>query len=176
LQKSCLISRASRPRDCICVEEAMKQFALGVVIAAGLTFPASAQSIKAQLVGTWRQVSCGGPALPLCAKLRPKGILIFDASGNYAAIYAPGGRPKVTGTPLDASPAEEIKAAYQGFVANFGTWTYNEADKTITYHREGAFFPNVEGTDVKSGTVSVTGDDLKFTGPKFENVLRRVSK
>jgi hypothetical protein len=151
-------------------------FYIIVILATILAMPASAQSIKEQLVGTWRQVSCSGPGFPLCAKLNPNDTLIFDASGNYALIYAPGGRPKVTGTPLGASPAEEIKAAQPGFSSNFGTWSFNEADKTITYHMEGALFPNVEGTDVKSGAISVAGDELKFRGPNWENVLRRVSK
>jgi hypothetical protein len=47
LQKSCLISRASRPRNCTCVEENMK-LCLGVVIAAGLTLPAfGEEAVKA---------------------------------------------------------------------------------------------------------------------------------
>jgi hypothetical protein len=151
-------------------------FYIIAIIAAIFAMPASAQSVKDQLVGTWRQVSCSGPAVPLCAKLKPNGILIFDASGNYASIYAPGGRPKVSGSPLGASPAEEIKAVQPGFSANFVTWAYNE-DKTITYHVEGGFFPNVEGTDARpGGVVTITGDELRFKGPDFENVLRRVSK
>jgi hypothetical protein len=91
-------------------------------------------------------------------------------------IAAPLGRPKVSGTPFRASPAEEIKAIDETFAANFGTWTYNEADKTITSHIEGAFFPNNEGNEAKTGAVSVTGDELKFTGPNGGAVLWRVSK
>jgi hypothetical protein len=42
---------------------------------------------------------------------------------------------------------------------------------------EGAFFPNVEGTDARpGGVVTIIGDELRFKGPNFENVLRRVSK
>jgi hypothetical protein len=36
-----------------------------------------------------------------------------------------------------------------GLAANFGTWSVNEADKTVTRHVEGALFPNIEGTDAK---------------------------
>lgn len=54
---------------------------------------------------------------------------------------------KPPGTPLTSSPAEEIKAIDQGFAANFGRWSFNEVDKTITYHVEGAFFPNIEGME-----------------------------
>jgi hypothetical protein len=141
-----------------------------------LTLPASAQSVKDQLVGTWRTVSCTEPATPASCT-NPNNISVFDVSGHYVLVAARLGRPKVSGRPLAASPAEEIKALQPGFAANFGTWTYNEADKTITRHIEGAFFPNVEGSDLKSPPiVSITADEIKFAGPTGEAVLRRVSK
>jgi hypothetical protein len=147
-----------------------------VCIAAVITtMPASAQSIRDQLVGTWKTVSCTNSVNPAaCAK--PNTMLVYDASGHYLLIAAPLGRPKVSGTPLGASPAEEIKALQPTFAANFGTWAYNEADKTITIHVEGAFFPNVEGTENKVTVVSVTGDELKISSPTGEVMLRRVSK
>jgi hypothetical protein len=153
----------------------MHRIIFAVAIAGVVTVPASAQSVKDQLVGTWRTVSCPILANP-AACARPNTLLVYDASGHYIIVSAPLGRPKVSGNPPGASPAEEIKAIQPGFAASFGTWTYNEADKTITTRVEGAFFPNVEGNEVKSGTISVTGDELKFTGPNGEIVLRRVSK
>jgi hypothetical protein len=41
-------------------------------------------------------------------------------------------------------------------VAQFGTWSVNEADKTLTTHIEGALFPNGEGTDARV-SVGLTG-------------------
>jgi Lipocalin-like domain len=151
-------------------------FYIIVILAAIFAMPASAQSIKDQLVGTWRTVSCTEPAAPASCT-NPNNILVLDASGHYVLVAARLGRPQVSGTPLSASPAEEIKALQPGFAANFGTWTYNEADKTITRHVEGSFFPNIEGTELKtSPIVSVTADELRFAGPTGEAVLRRVSK
>jgi hypothetical protein len=46
-------------------------------------------------------------------------------------------------------------------VANFGTWSANDADKIITRHIEGALFPNVEGTDTKF-MATVVGDELRL--------------
>jgi Lipocalin-like domain len=146
-----------------------------VCIAAVITtMPASAQSIRDQLVGTWRLVSCRDP-IPACAK--PNAIAVYDASGHYVFMSATLDRPKVSGSPLGASPAEEIKAIQPGFAANFGTWTYNEADKIMTFHVEGAFFPNIVGNDNKGNPlVSVTADELRFVGPYGETVFQRVSK
>jgi hypothetical protein len=93
-------------------------------------------------------------------------------------VVAARGRPKPTptgtGNRTDVSP-EDYKAIAAGLVANFGTWSVNEADKTLTAHVEGALFPNVEGTEGKE-TVTLTGDEMRFTGPPIfgVNVWRRV--
>jgi hypothetical protein len=62
LEKLSLIERALAARDCICVEEAMKQFCLGIIVAIGFTLPAFGQgaSLKDQLVGSWELESCEG--------------------------------------------------------------------------------------------------------------------
>jgi hypothetical protein len=153
----------------------MRRVIIACAVSGVLGVPASAQSIKDQLVGTWRTVSCTNSVQPIVC-VRPNVILVYDASGHYVFINAPLGRPKASGRPLTASPAEEIKAVDQGFAANFGTWTYNEADKTITTRVEGAFLPNNEGNEGKATVVSVTGDELKLTSSTGEAVLRRVSK
>ena len=130
------------------------------------------------MLASCNSTSANGAKQPYCADPNPNGILIFDASGRYASVIAARGRPKFTTPNRSEAKAEEFKAAAQGLVANFGTWSVNEADKTLTQHYEGALFPNVEGTDVKS-TVSVTGDELKLLQPtpvlggRGEGVYRR---
>ena len=140
------------------------------------------RSLKDQLVGTWMVVSCdstsaNGAKQPFC--VNPNGILIFDASGRYATVTAARGRPKLVSGNRSEVPADQFKAAAIGFAANFGTWSINEADKTLTYHYEGALFPNIEGTEVKN-TVALNGDELKIIQPtpvlggRGEVVYRRV--
>ena len=62
-----------------------------------------------------------------------------------------------------------------GLQAQFGTWSVDEADKTITLHIDGALFPNVEGTDGKQ-TVSVSGDEITLVSQFGSNVWRRIKK
>jgi hypothetical protein len=50
-----------------------------------------------------------------------------------------------------------------GVAANFGTWSVNEADKTLTIHFVGALNPANEGTDQKLN-ISLNGEELKATG------------
>jgi hypothetical protein len=89
------------------------------------------------------------------------------------------GRPKFKDSKnlrLDTS-AEEYAQAARGYAATFGTWSVNEADKTLTIKNEGALIPNAEGAEGKL-SVSLTGDDLKLVatsaaGGKAESVYRR---
>ena len=131
--------------------------------------PGPTASLRDQLVGAWALVSCKSelPGASFCAN--PNGIFIIDASGHYAMVYAARGRPKTSAG--RASPAEELRAVVTGAAANFGTWSFNEADKTITFHYDGALFPNPEGMDFKS-TVSLFGNELKLD----QDVLRRIKK
>jgi hypothetical protein len=63
-------------------------------------------------------------------------------------------------------------------VATFGTWSVNEADKTISRRPEASLLPNDEGIEQKY-SVSLTGDELKtvtvnsLTGLRTEVVYRR---
>jgi Lipocalin-like domain len=161
--------------------------ALSAIAALGLgLLPASSfgqqKSLKEQLVGTWMVVSCestsaNGAKQPFCAN--PNGVLILAASGRYASVIAARGRPKLPSGNRSEVPAEQFKAAALGVAANFGTWSVNEGDKTMTFHYEGALFPNIEGTEVKN-TVTLSGDELKVVQPapvlggRGETVYRRV--
>jgi hypothetical protein len=61
----------------------------------------------------------------------PKGILMFDAGGRYAYVLVRGDRPKYQSP--GAPTTEEIAANVRDYVAgNFGTWSVNETDKTLT--------------------------------------------
>jgi hypothetical protein len=137
-------------------------FYIIAIIAAIFAMPASAQSLKEQLVGAWTLTSCNA-SLPWCAK--PGGMMILDPSGYYIIFHVGLDRPRVVqaGRARDAIPAEEYKAIATALQANFGTWSVDEATKTFTWHIEGGFFTGTpaNGNDFK-GTISLTGDELKL--------------
>ncbi len=161
-------------------------FAISAAAVLGLAIlPTSAvsqqKSLKDQLVGIWTLTSTD-ITTPNGSKqevygTNPKGILILDAGGRYVMLSAKRDRPKFTHGRLEAT-GEEFKAAAQGLLAQFGTWSVSEPDKTFVGHVEGALFPNIEGTDQKS-SLSLAGDELKLTnnqligGGKQESVYRR---
>ena len=142
--------------------------ALGLTLLPGSAI-AQQQSLKEQLVGTWTVVSSANVA-PDGSKRQifganPKGVLVLDASGRYAQIIVRPDRPKFKASNrLDGTP-EENKAAIQGTTATFGTWSVNEASKSLVRHIEGSLFPNQESTDAKTSIVSLTGDELKTSNP-----------
>ena len=142
----------------------------------GTARPPCTQSLREQLVGTWTLVSCdeilGNAKSPYC--VNPSGILMLDAGGRYALLIAAHGRPAgVRSASAAQAPAEVIRAVTQGLLANFGTWSVNEASKTITRHVDGALFPSVEGIDL-TAYVNLDGDEVRFVGQGGTRVFRRV--
>jgi hypothetical protein len=143
---------------------------------------AQQKSLKEQLVGSWILVSNDAVA-PDGTKHQlfgpnPKGLLVFDATGQYSQILVNPAVPKFKiNNRLKGTP-EENTAAVQGTTATFGTWTVDEASKTVTVRYVGGMFPNQAGTEAKR-TAAVTGDELKINNPatasgmKSDSVYRR---
>ena len=161
---------------------------LSAVMVLGLTvLPGSSlaqqKTLKEQLVGAWTLVSYE-TTTPDGTKQQafganPKGILILEAGGQSALVFGIPNRPKFKDTSnlRAAATPEEWAVAARGFAANFGTWSVDEANKTLIRKYEFALIPNNEGLDTKA-EVSFTGDDLKLTTPlptggKNETVFRR---
>jgi len=145
---------------------------------------AQPKPLKDQLVGTYTLVSVAsttrdGTKVDLFGT-NPKGLIIFDAGGHYTQVLVRLDRPifkannRLEGTP------EENKAALAGGIGQFGTWSVNEADKSLNLHQQGVVhFPNEEGTDQKR-VLSLSADELKIIipltgdGGRAEQVWRRV--
>jgi len=145
--------------------------------------PAQGQTLKQQLIGTWALVSNDNVAADGSRRqifgAHPKGILILDASGRYAQIQVNPDRPKFKGkTRLDGT-SEENTAVVRATAAHFGTWSVNEADKSLTVHQEMNIFPNDDGVDNKR-SIALTGDQMKMFNPTpssggaAESIWRRV--
>ena len=117
---------------------------------------AQQKSLKEQIQGPWSLASCNntnakGEKTAYCAN-NPRGILILAGNGNYAVQIVAGGRKDAN------DPA---------IAANFGTWSVNEADKTLTRHFVGAREPANEGRDSKVN-ISLNEGEMRLTGPGFQ--------
>ena len=136
---------------------------LGVAMLPGNAVSApKAKFSKKQLVGTWSLVSTDNVQN---FGTNPKGMLVFESNGRYSLIFMRSDLPKFAANTADKGTAEENKAVMQGMVAHFGTYTVNEADKTIISRAEGSWFPNQIGTESKRIITSLTADELRYTNP-----------
>lgn len=96
--------------------------------------------------GAWKLISSemrtsGGKILyPLgedCA-----GSLIFDSHGNFSAQLMRPGRTEFASADLVRGTDEEIREAYQGYVAFWSKIEVDEEKKQFTYEVAGSLFPN----------------------------------
>jgi hypothetical protein len=130
---------------------------------------AQQKTLKEQLVGTWTIVSVettnadGSKRLPFGAN--PKGMTVFDATGRYVVFLITPDLPKITSNNRLSATADENKAVVQGSLTTYGTYTVDEASKTINQHIEASTFPNWSGQDQKRPINKLTADELVFTNP-----------
>jgi hypothetical protein len=142
---------------------------------------AQQKSLKEQLVGAWTFVSSstnlpdGSPAWGA----NTIGLAIFTDNGRYSTQVMRSDLPKFASKSRVQGTPEEYKAVVHGSIANFGTYSVNEANKTFTIRYEGSTFPNRIGTE-ETRPVVIEGDELRITnpapstgGPTSQQVYRR---
>lgn len=122
-----------------------------------------AGSMKQQIVGTWslvaQYVEQEGKKVERFGT-NPKGIVIYERNGHFAAIMLRSNLPKFASNNAMKGTPEENKAIVEGSTAYYGRWSVNEKDRTVTTHIEGCTYPNWDGQDQKR-IVSISGDELK---------------
>jgi hypothetical protein len=125
--------------------------------------PTDASDIS--FAGTWSLVSIenvladGTHIYPY--GIEPKGLMVFDKSGNYSLQILNPSCPKIaTGDKNTATP-EEYKALVQGANSHFGKYEADPVNQTLTFRIEYSSFPNWEGTTQKR-MYSLRYDQLKY--------------
>jgi Lipocalin-like domain len=141
---------------------------MGLAMAPG---GASAQqkSVKDQLAGTWTlllddNIKDDGTHVPGYGP-NPEGSLIFTADGHYSLQIFRHGRPAFASKDRLTGTAEENKAAVQGMISHFGTYTVDEAGKTFTFRVAASSFPNWDATSQKRAVTAITDEVLTYSNP-----------
>ena len=155
---------------------------LGTAGAFSTSHAAAQSTLKQQMTGAWTLTAinqtdkAGKPVLVFGAN--PKGTQVLDASGQWIQIIWNSDTPKFkVNNRLEGTP-EENTAAVRGITATFGTWSVDEAGKTLTVRYAGGMFPNQVGV-ASTRVVSLSGDELKISNPmtasgvKSDTVWRR---
>lgn len=120
-------------------------------------------NLENPLLGAWRLKSIAG-SVPKAAIFsmgtKPQGILIYTASGHMAAEIMRDPRPAfITG--YENASAEEIRNAFEGYYAYFGTYHVNVREMTVTHHLEGSLRPAEIGRDYVRA-YKISGDLLSL--------------
>src|SRR6516225_4912690 len=145
--------------------------AAGLFLWLGALFPAdkalgqqAENTLKNQLVGTWLLVSNftnrgDGSKVDILGP-NPKGMLMIDNGGPLSVPEMRSERPKF-GSNSRQGTAAESKAIMQGSIAYFGTYTIDEAAKTLSVRIDACSFPNWNGTDQKK-SLTISKDELTW--------------
>jgi Lipocalin-like domain len=111
------------------------------------------------LIGVWELVSLqdhrpNGEVLDWMGK-KPSGTLIYSADGHMSVQIMRDRHPVVAASMwssdgrdlLRSASADEIRDAYGGYYAYFGTWEIDERAHTVTHHIRGSLRPVEVGAD-----------------------------
>lgn len=104
---------------------------------------------KDQFTGTWRLLACEGRwsdgRITYPYGEQPAGMLVYDGRGSFSGQIMAQGRPAfVTGNLLKGSD-DEVRAAFEGYLAYYGTYRVDENEGLMLHQVEGSFFPNWTG-------------------------------
>src|SRR6266852_3410195 len=151
-------------------EDVMK--IIQIILAAlslALANAAAAQNLRNQLVGTWdfvvAQVRAPDGKISFPFGESPKGILIFTPDGRFAQIHVASNLPKIASNNRLMGTPEEYAEIMRRSISAFGTYTVDEAKKTVTYHIVSASFPNWQGESQTRTIDGLTADEFVNTNP-----------
>lgn len=129
------------------------------------------QTSRVAVIGTWELVafesrdSAGKTTYPLGR--RPKGILLYDRALRVIVQLFDPDRPRFASGDRARGTNAEVRAAFNGSFAYYGSYAVDTARGIVIHHVEGASFPNWIGTDFvrvyRLDRDSARGDRLTLT-------------
>ncbi len=150
---------------------ALGTVALLLLTLSALPLDAAAQGspLKDQLVGTWLYVSSTGKREDGSAVQRPslQGAVTYLPDGRFHFITTRTDTPKYASNDPSRPSAEEAMAVASGSIAYTGTYTVDEASRTIHANIETSTFSNLVGAPNQRRIVTFISDsELRFTNPR----------
>ena len=130
---------------------------------------ATAQDLQNQLIGTWdfvvAQVRAPDGKISFPFGESPKGMLVFTPDGRFMQIHVASDVPKIASNNRLTGTPEEYAAIMRRSLSVFGTYSIDEAKKTVTYHITSASFPNWQGEAQTRSIDKLTADEFINTNP-----------
>ena len=116
--------------------------------------------------GTWRLLECYGKwtdgriSYPYGEK--PEGQLIYDGHGSFSGQIVGSDRPSFQSGNLLKGTPEEIKTAFEGYIAYYGAYEVDDYKGQVTHRVAGALFPNWIG-DTQTRNFEFEGERLRLS-------------
>ena len=114
---------------------------------------AQSKTLKEQIVGDWTLISWVQTRSDGSKNYRfgnnPKGINTFSAAGRFSLVIVQADLPKISSNDPMKPSAEEAEAIVRGSIAYYGTYSVDEAAKTINMQLDGTTLTNQLGIPQK---------------------------
>jgi len=139
---------------------------LGVLLVA-TTIPATVHAAPS-LAGTWTLVAAdvqhpdGSMARDYGAN--PQGVLVIDASGNYALQIFKSERGRFASDDKGKGTPAEYRDAVMGASTHYGTVTVDFAHMTLTFHITHSLYANWDG-QAQTRSFELDGNVLRYRVP-----------
>ena len=138
--------------------------------------------VVSRFVGAWRLLSCeardssGGVQYPFGEQAT--GQLFYDGAGNMSAQLMRANRARFAASDPALGSDTEVRDAFDGYVAYFGTYSIDDAKSAVTHLVTGASFPNWIGVDLvryylfdDGGRLQLSTPPIQVAGQSLEYVL-----
>jgi hypothetical protein len=125
-----------------------------VLLVAGLVGSATADAQttpndRANLPGVWELVSIedhwANGEVTYWLGEHPTGKILYTPQGRMAVQFMADPRPTFAGGTLASASAEEVRRAFDGYYAYFGTYDVDESQRTLTHHVVSSMRPREVG-------------------------------
>jgi len=149
----------------------MRKSLLGPAVAILCVMASSAIPARSEapnLVGSWRLVSyeertTSGAVIPVWGN-SPRGRLMYDAGGRMSVQLMNPQRRTFASPDRLGGTADEVRGAFEGYLAYYGTYSVDPSAGVVTHHVDGALYPNHMGTDLRR-SFQLSGKRLRLSTP-----------
>ena len=162
----------------------MKRNRICVLIIALFVFPSLcyAQDGKEAIVGTWKLISSetvigeNNSRPNYWMGSNPTGVIIYDSTGYMSVQIMRDSRPTFQSGDRWMASSEELKVAFEGYYAYFGTYEVNEKEGFVLHHVQGSLWPDEVGVTYKR-MFKISRNRIMLTTPELIRLTwKRVEK
>jgi hypothetical protein len=91
--------------------------------------------------------------------------MILTSDGHFSWQVFRSDRPRFLSNDRLNATMNEYKAAIDGSLAYFGTYSVDESNKSVRFKIEASTFPNSEGEELTRIITAVSIDELSYANP-----------